>query len=174
MRDQSHVFKYYGDARKDNIKGSEKKLHNLCTATATYNRHNFTLISNILDDYRLLIMVFTPHSESTPEQRQVAISNKRDKYNERKSNELREQLDIKDKEDAALHSLLRCGNKLVDRKEHRARTNTISSYHDWQVRHGPKALDVSELSHSECRTLVVRSKGHHYTHSFATQGQEPG
>ena len=150
------------------MKGGEKKLHSFCTATATYNIHNFTFMSNTLDCYHLLIMVFTPRSELTPEQRQVANSNKRDKYNERKANEPREQLHIKDKEVAAVHSLLYRGNKLFDGKEHRARTTIISSYHNWQESHGPKALDISELPHAECQTLIGGSKGHHYTHSFTT------
>ena len=40
-------------------------------------------------------MVYTPRSESTPEQRRVTGGGKRDKYNERKANKLREQLDTK-------------------------------------------------------------------------------
>ena len=98
---------------------------------------------------------------------------KRDKYNERKANKLREQLDTKNKEVAPVHSLLHRGNKLFYRKEHRARTITTSSYHNWEERHEPKALDVSELPHAECRILIGGSKQHHYTHSFTTQGQEP-
>ena len=40
----------------------------------------------------------------------MANSNKRDKYNERKANELREQLDLKDKEVAALRSAIKESN----------------------------------------------------------------
>ena len=152
MRNQFHVFKYYGDTLKDNMKGGEKKLHSLCTATATYNIHKFTFISNILDRYHLFIMVLT-RSELTPEQRQVANSNKRDKYNERQATELRVQLDIKDKEVAAEHSLLHPGNKLFDKKEHRARTVTISSYQTWQERHGPKALWSWRVARKGCSAV---------------------
>ena len=55
-------------------------------------------------------MVFTPRSELTPEQRQVANSKKRDKYNERKAKELQEQLELKDKENAALRSAIKESN----------------------------------------------------------------
>ena len=55
-------------------------------------------------------MVFTPRSEQTPEQRQVANGKKRDKYNERKVKELEQQLEIKDKENAALRSAIKESN----------------------------------------------------------------
>ena len=119
-------------------------------------------------------MGFTPHSKSTPGQRQVANSNYWDKYNERKANELREQLDTKNKEVAPVHSLLHRGNKLFYRKEHRSRTITTSSYHNWEERPRPKAPDISEVPHAGCRTLIGGSKEHQYTHSFTTHGQETG
>ena len=55
-------------------------------------------------------MVFTPRSELTPEQRQLANNKKRDKYNERKARELQQQLELKDKENAALRSAIKESN----------------------------------------------------------------
>ena len=55
-------------------------------------------------------MVYTPRSELTPEQHQVANNRQRDKYNERKAKELREQLELKDKEIAALRSAIKESN----------------------------------------------------------------
>ena len=75
-------------------------------------------------------MVFTPHSELTPEQRIPANTKLRDTSNERKAaevNELRHQLETRHKGGAAVHSLLHRGNKVFDKEEHRARAITISS-----------------------------------------------
>ena len=55
-------------------------------------------------------MVYTPRSELAPEQRQLANGKKRDKYNERKADRLQEQLNLQDKEVAALRSAIKESN----------------------------------------------------------------
>ena len=58
-------------------------------------------------------MVYTPRKDFTPEQRIAANTKLRDKYNQRKAaevDELRQQLDLKNKENAALRSAIRESN----------------------------------------------------------------